>query len=114
MKATEDLLTDPRIQAAVAELQKLIRARFPEATFSVGLGDDPPGVYLRAVVDVDDRWEFIDLVSDRLADMQFDEELPIYLVPSRTPERNAAIWRAILESRRSSEAALASSQAPTT
>ena len=75
----------------LSELKGLIRGRYPEATFAVGEGDDPEGIYLRATVDVDDRGEVIDLFLDRLVDLQVEEGLPIFVVPTRTPERNAAI-----------------------
>ena len=89
----QHLLSDPSIQAAAAELQGLIRTRFPEATFSVGYGEDPVGVYLRAIVDVEDTDEVIGLIIDRLVTMQVDEELPIYVIPSQPPERIAAMLR---------------------
>ena len=91
MRTEQDLLTDSRIQAAIAELQDLIRARYPEATFSVGYGEDPDGVYLRATVDVDDRNDVADLFIDRLVSIQVDEGLPVYVVPVRPPERVAAL-----------------------
>ncbi len=81
----------PRIEAALAELKGLISSRYPAATFAVGEGDDPEGVYLTATVDVDDRGEVIDLFVDRLVDLQVEEGLPIFVVPVRTPERNAAL-----------------------
>lgn len=90
----DDLLGDPRIRAAIAEIQDLITARFPGATFSVGLGQDPDGVYLRPVVDVDDRGDVMDAFLPRLTDLQVDDGLPLYVVPTRPPARNAAILRA--------------------
>jgi hypothetical protein len=88
---------DPRIQAAVAELQDLIRSRFPEATFTVGVVDDPmddpQGVYMRAIMDVDDTDDVTDVFMDRLLDMQVDEGLPIYVVSVHPPERIAADLR---------------------
>lgn len=97
MTFESDYLSDPRIQAAVRELQDLIRSHFPEATFTVGIlddpMDDPEGIYMRAIVDVDDTDEVIDVFMDRLVDMQVDEGLPIYVVAVRTPERIAADLR---------------------
>lgn len=94
MTAAHDLLTDSRIRAAVEEIKGLIAGRYPEATFSVGLGEDPEGVYLRPVVDIEDRGEVVDVFIDRLVELQVDEALPLYVVIGRPPERNAAIWRA--------------------
>ncbi len=74
---------DPRIQAAVAELQGLIRAKYPASQFAVSLGDDPEGIYLTATVDVADTDEGVDLFVDRLTELQADEGLPIYVVPIR-------------------------------
>lgn len=81
----------PRMREAIVELKELIRFRYPEATFDVTEGEDPDGIYLVATVDVDDRNDVIDLFLDRLVDFQVEEELPIYVVPRRTPARNAAI-----------------------
>lgn len=91
MTSEYEQLTNPRILAAIEELQELISARFPAATFSVGLGEDPPGVYLRPVVDVDDRGEVVDVFIDRLTELQVEGDLPLYVVTRRPPERNAAI-----------------------
>ena len=90
----QQLLSDASIRAAVDELQGLIRSRYPEASFSVGYGEDPVGVYLRAIVDVEDTDEVIGPIIDRLVAMQVDEELPIYVIPSQPPERIAAMLRA--------------------
>ncbi len=38
-------VTDPRIQAALTELRRLILARFPNATLEVVRRDDPDGRY---------------------------------------------------------------------
>src|SRR5688572_33302513 len=73
--------SDPRIQAALADLRDLILQRFPEAVFSVARGDDPDGIYLTATVDVDDLDEVTDAVVSRMVDMQVDEGLPVFVVP---------------------------------
>ena len=93
MTDESDLLADPRMQEAVGQIQDLIRQRFSDATFSVGLGEDPVGVYLRATVDVEDRGEVVDLFIDRLVDAQVEEELPLIVVVNRPPERTAALIR---------------------
>ncbi|MDP9469086.1 MAG: hypothetical protein M3Q71_00245 [Chloroflexota bacterium] len=94
MTRERNQLSDPRMHAAIEELQGLIAARYPAATFNVGLGEDPEGVYLRATVDVEDRGEVVDVFIDRLVDLQTEEGLHLYVVPGRPPERNAAILRA--------------------
>ena len=74
---------DPRIQEAVTEIQRLIAAKHPEATFEVLPGEDPEGVYVTATVDTDDLTDVLRLVDDRLVDLQVDQGLPLYVVPVR-------------------------------
>ena len=78
-------LGDERLIRAVDELKGLILAREPAATFSVGRGQDPEGLYVYAVVDreeLDDVW---DACRDRLLEMQVDEQLPVYVIPTQPP-----------------------------
>ena len=82
--------TDPRIARAVEELQGLIQQRYPEASFDVVEGDDPAGVYLRATVDVDDTDAVMDVVIDRLLELEDEQALPVYVVPVRPLTRIAA------------------------
>ena len=84
---------DPRIREALAELQNLILDRYPDASFTVSEGDDPTGVYLRATVDVEDLDEVLDVVIDRLLDLQIRERLPVYVIPVRPLERTVAELR---------------------
>ena len=91
MTVEHDHMTDPKMQAAVAELQELIRSHYPSTTFTVGEAEDPDGVYLRAIVDVEDTDEVTEVFIDRMIDLQVEEGLPIYVVPVRTPERIAAL-----------------------
>lgn len=99
-------LIDPRMQTAVDELQQLIRSHFPTTTFTVGEAEDPEGMYVRAIVDVDDTDEVMDVFIDRMIDLQVNDGLPIYVVPVRTPERIADLdkqehngrWRLALTS----------------
>ena len=93
MSPDRDLLTTPRIQSAIDELQGLIRDRYPAATFSVGYGDDPGCIYLTSTVDVEDRNDVIDTYIDRLVDLRVDEVLPLHVVPVRPPARIAAMLR---------------------
>ena len=94
MIAGLDLVTDPRARSAIAEMHGLIGAHYPDATFDVGFGDDPAGVWLTVSVDVDDPDEVVDLIIVRLLELQFDEGVPLYVFPNRTPERIAAMLRA--------------------
>jgi hypothetical protein len=92
---------DPVIQSAVDELRGMIQKHFPTAQFSVYEGEDPHGIYLEAVVDIDDIDQVMDVVVDRLVDMQVEEGLPVYVSPRRTRARDEAIWREQLAERRS-------------
>ena len=77
---TED---DPRMSAAIAEMEERILARYPDATFEVATGEDPDGIYLTATVDIDDTDEVFDLIVGRLLEMQVEESLPLYVLPVR-------------------------------
>ena len=81
------------MQAAVAEVQELIRARYPDATFAAGYGEDPDGVYLTVTVDLDDTDEVVDVYINRLLDLQIEEGLPLHVIPVRPPERIAAMLK---------------------
>ena len=102
MRTESSALSDPRVHAAVAELQERITKQYPSATFEVGEGDDPEGLYITATVDLDDPDEVVDLLVDRLLELQVDEGLPVYVIPVRTPERVAAL----LEARRRAPASV--------
>lgn len=83
---------NPDMQQAVEELEGLVLSRYPTASFEAGPGeDDPSGIYITATVDVDDPDEVVDLVIDRMLELQIEQGLPVYLVPIRTPERVAKL-----------------------
>lgn len=88
-----------RMTAAIAELKALVRARHPDATFSVSRSDEDPSIiHLTTVVDVEDPDDVTDLVIDRMRELLVDEGLPIYVIPIRSPERVAAILEAATSS----------------
>lgn len=91
MTVEHDHRSDLKMQAAVTELQELIRAHYPTATFTVGEAENPDGVYMRAIVDVDDTDEVTEVFIDRMIDLQVEDGLPLYVVPVRTPARIAAL-----------------------
>ena len=94
MKATHETAHEPVVQAALAELKTLIRQQYPEAHFRVGQGeDDPPIIQLVTTVDVDDTEPVLDLVVDRLLDLQA-EGLPIFVVTERPIARTLALVNA--------------------
>ena len=83
MKAEQLDLSTPRMQAAIEELQRLIQQHYPEATFQVEPGDDPTGMYVLAMVDVEDTDVVVEVYIDRLLELQIDEALAVYVVPVR-------------------------------
>ena len=93
---------DPNIERAVNELEQLVRGGFPDATFQVSDGEDPDGTYLRATVDVPDTDAVMDLVIDRLVELQVEEHLPLYFVALRPRGRVIADLKGhpLLSSRR--------------
>src|SRR5436305_349516 len=74
----------PHIQQALDELQRMILQHYPDATFAVSRGeDDPKSIHLNATVDVEDTDEVLDVVIDRVLDLQVEEGLPIHVIPLR-------------------------------
>ena len=86
------LMPGPKMQAAIEELEALIVARYPEAAFRVSRSpEEEDAIYLKAIVDVDETDDVIDLIIDRMMELQIQDELPIFVVPVRTPERSRAM-----------------------
>lgn len=79
--------SDPRIQAALAEMRALIVARYPDAKFSTYRGEDPDGIYLEAIVDIADLDQVTDVYMDRLVDLQVEDGLPVYVALDWPAER---------------------------
>lgn len=84
---------DPRVRAALNELRSMILHRYPMATFTISHGDDPEGIFLNVIIDIDDLDEVADVVTGRLVDMQVEEGLPVYVIPEWPPERIRAYWQ---------------------
>jgi hypothetical protein len=83
-----------RVEAALAELKEKILAKYPEAQFEVMRGpEDPSEVWLRTTVDLDDPDEVMDLVIDRLLELQIQENTPVHVMPVPTWERELAMRR---------------------
>jgi hypothetical protein len=76
-----------RLDAAIAEMQELILAHYPDATFELALGEDPEGTYMTVTVDVEDTDEVVDVIVARNLDMQVEEGIPLYVIPVRPIER---------------------------
>jgi len=83
----------PRIQAALADLRATILDHYPSASFTISHGDDPEGIYLWTVVDVEDFDEVADVITGRLLAMQVEEGLPVYVIPVWPDARIAAYAR---------------------
>jgi hypothetical protein len=85
---------DPRRQQAVTELQRLILRRYPTASFEIEPSEEDPQVtHLTTTVDSDDPDEVADLVMERMLTLQLEEQIPVYVIPIRTPERVASLRR---------------------
>jgi hypothetical protein len=96
---TEEQPRDARTQAALKELQGIVKQHYPEATFTVMRSqDDPAAIHLVTTVDVEDRGEVLDAVMERMMELQIAEELPIFVIPIRPRERMLAIRRAAAQS----------------
>lgn len=92
MKHEHEPRLSPRMQRGIDELKRLIQQRYPDATFQVTRSpEDRRIVHLKSVVDVDDRDEVMDVVIDRLVELQTEEQLPVFVVPVRPPARNEAL-----------------------
>jgi len=74
---------------ALAALRQLILERYPEAIFEELYRDDPAGVRLRVIVDVDDSNAVLDVVIDKLYELQVERNVPIYVIPVQSPERTS-------------------------
>jgi len=93
MRPENHVALTPRMEDAVHELKRLITARFPQAVFVVEEGCDPEGIYLVTTVDIADTDEVMDVIGDRLVELQVTEGLPVYVTPLRPIERVIAQLR---------------------
>lgn len=88
----------PRMQAAIEELQGLVRAKYPDATFRVSRSpEDRRAIHLLTTVDVEDRDEVMDVVVDRVTELLI-AGVPIHVIPMRPAHRNEAIRSAMKQS----------------
>lgn len=87
------IIITPRAQAALDELQGLIAARYPQATFTVQKGYEPAGIYLVAMVDIEDTDEVVEVFMDRLIDIQVEDGIPVYVTVLHPRERVMAEMR---------------------
>jgi len=95
MNDVDWLELEPKMQAAADELTALVRARYPEAQFRLSRSEEDSAIiHLTTIVDVDDPDEVADLVIERMNELLVDEDLPIFVIPIRTPDRVAALLEA--------------------
>jgi hypothetical protein len=79
---------DERTRQAVRELQGVIAARYPTATFALTRSpEDPASLHLLAIADVDDPDEVGDLVVERVVALQVEEGIPLHVIPLRSRNR---------------------------
>ena len=79
---------DPRTHSALEELKRIVQKHYPAAVFEVARGeDDPDSFQLIATVDVDDTDKVLDVVIERVLELQVEEHIPVHLVPVRPLER---------------------------
>jgi hypothetical protein len=78
---------NPRIEAALAELRGLIADHYPAAHFEETVGEDPPGIYLKVMIDIEDIDEAIPVFIERMLELQIEEGLPVYVIPLQPPAR---------------------------
>ena len=82
---------DASMQSALDELQESILRQYPTTTFRVRRGeDDPTIVQLVAIVDIDDTDPVLDVVMERLLELQA-AGLPIFVVTDRPLSRTMAL-----------------------
>lgn len=95
MRARRASPQTPAITAALAELRQLILHKYPDARFDVRRGvDDPDSFELTATVDVEDGFDVLDLVMDRVLDFQQKNGLPIHVIPVQPLDRDRALREA--------------------
>jgi hypothetical protein len=83
---------DDDSQRAVAELTGMIRDKYPDASFAIEPSpDEGHATHITAVVDAEDPDDVMDLVIDRLVELQVQDGIPVSVIPIRTPERVAAL-----------------------
>lgn len=94
MSAESAHMPDPRVDGALRALRASILERYPEARFRVTGGEDDPAiVQVVATVNVDDTDQVLDVVMERVLDLQ-EQGLPIFVVTERPIERTVRLLEA--------------------
>lgn len=89
MREEQDQPINDRTQSALTELRQILKRHYPDAKFDLRRGiDDPESIHLVTTVDVEDTDAVLDVVIDRLLELQIEEGLPIiHVIPTRPIER---------------------------
>lgn len=83
------------MQQAIDELSVMIQNKYPQAVFAVkDSPDDSEIMHLTTIVDVEDADEVLDVVIDRMMELQIDEQLPLFVIPMRPVERALEMMQA--------------------
>jgi hypothetical protein len=83
-------MKDERMTAAITKMQQLISTAFPNASYTTTHQDEPEGIQLIAMVDIEDTDRVVDCFIDRLLTLQVNERIPLYVIPVRSPNRVAS------------------------
>ena len=76
------------IKAAAEELKATIRARYPDAQFSLSRAADDRHIWhLWTAVDVEDPDEVKSLTRDREFDLLVEDHIPLYVIATRGTKR---------------------------
>src|SRR5262245_41691278 len=85
---------NPRMVNAIEELKTMIRERYPDAQFEVTRDpDDSRSILLETIVDIDETEDVLDLVLNRVLDLQAEDRLPIHVIPMWPRERTIAEFK---------------------
>ncbi len=82
-----------QLQAAIADMQQLIRDRYSTSTFEIEPGEDPGTTWIWARVDVDDPDEVVNLIIEPLLALEIDQGVFLDVIPAHTRERIEAMLR---------------------
>lgn len=84
-----------RIDEAIADMERLILQHYPAATFRVENGiDEPEAIHLVAIIDFEDTFDVLDLVSETMMEIQIERGIPLFVIPMRPHERTLAMLAA--------------------
>lgn len=73
-----------KMKSAVGELEELIRGRYPKASFRVVQSpDEGRAIHLVTTVALEDLDQVMDVVVDRMMELQIEDKLPLQVVPVR-------------------------------